>query len=243
VYSPPPVLSHGQGADTLGTARGAVGAEVGWGESASWWNSHNAADFDLQSGSFGAGRVRVGIGENVDVGLVGGVGPERSFVLGPEVKWRFARLSMPGEKGAPGFHAALISGLGIGAADYRYDTAPCSSGDTCVRMVKQGEPAPRYVFLAPYTGVVASGGIELVQMSVGFRLAASETLGNGITDLTWFPVLAYGAQVQPDRHFGLYAEADVAGGITTHRGGDSALIGFVTAGARVVFDDLWAHDR
>jgi hypothetical protein len=239
-YSPPPVLSHGQGADTLGPARGSVAAEAGWAKSASWWNSRNAADFDLQGGAFGVARIRVGISDDVDVGLVGGVGPERTFVLAPETKWRFARLSMPGEKGSPGFHAALISGFGVGRADYRYEVVPCPGSPSCgLRMVQAGEPPPRYTFLAPYTGVVVSGGVEVVQMLLGLRLAASETLGNGIVDLTWFPVLAYGVQIHPDRLLGLYAEGGVAGGLTTNDWGDSALLGYVTAGVSLTFDDLW----
>jgi hypothetical protein len=248
-YSPPPVLAHGQGADTLGTARGRVAAEAGWGRAASWWNSYSAADFDVHSGLAGVGRLRVGVGQDLDVGLVSGAGPEGTYVLGPEAKWRFARLAMPSEKGSPGLHAALVSGFAAGSALYRYDHE-CSgndcvpgncSGDGCLYMVETGQPRPRYGFVAPYTGVIASGGIDVVQMYVGLRLAASETLGNRIADLTLYPVLAYGVNLQPDPLLGFYAEGDVAGGLTTQDLSDSALIGYATAGVSLTFDELWAH--
>ena len=238
-YSPPPVLAHGQGADTLGTAKGNVAAEAGWGKTASWWNSRNAADFDAHSGFIGAGRVRVGVSNDVDVGLVSGAGPDRTYVLSPEIKWRFAQLAMPSEKGSPGFHAAVISGLGIGSAEYRYDNN--CAGNGCLHMIGAGEPRPRHSFVAPYTGLIASGGVNAVQMYVGLRLAASETLGNGITDLTLYPVLAYGIMLKPDPLLGVYAEGDVAGGITVQDTGNSALIGFATVGLSLTLDNLWAH--
>jgi hypothetical protein len=238
-YSPPPVLAHGQGADTLGTARGNLAAEAGFGKTASWWDSRNAADFDAHSGYVGATRVRVGVTNDVDVGLVGGIGPDSTYVVSPEVKWRFAQRSMPSEKGAPGFHTALVSGIGIGSAAYRYDDR--CAGNGCIHMLDAGQPKPRHAFLAPYTGLIASGGVKVVQMYVGLRLAASETLGNGITDLTLYPVMAYGVTVKPDPTFGLYAEGDVAGGITMQDTGNSALIGYVTAGASVTFDGLWTR--
>jgi hypothetical protein len=241
VYSPPPVLSQGQGAETLGTGRGAVAAEAGWGRSASWWNARNAADFEVESGAYGAGRLRLGVGDDLDVGLVGGVGPERTFVLGPEVKWRLAHLTLDDAEGRPGFHVALTSGLAAGSALYRYATTGCTTAGTCLRMPGAGEALPRNTFLAPYTGLVASGGIELVQMFVGLRLAASETLGNGVRDLTLYPALAFGVQLHPTRAFGLYAEGDVAGAITTYDSGDSGLMGFATVGVSVTTDRLWAH--
>jgi hypothetical protein len=239
VYSPPPVLSQGQGAETLGTGRGAVAAEAGWGRSASWWNARNAADFEVGGGSFGAGRLRLGVADNLDVGLVGGFGPERTFVLGPETKLRLAHLTMDDAEGKPGFHVALTTGLGVGSATYRYATSGCSTAGPCLRTIGQGETPPRHLFLAPYAGVVASGGIELVKMFVGLRFAASETLGNGIQDLTLFPALGFGVELQPSRLFGLYAEGDVAGAITTHRTGDSGVMGYATAGVSVTTDRLW----
>jgi hypothetical protein len=238
-YSPPPVLAQGQGADTLGTARGNLAAEAGWGRVASWWNSSNAADFDAHSGFVGAGRLRVGVSNDVDVGLVSGAGPERTYVLSPEIKWRFARLAMPGEQGSPGFHAAMISGFGVGSAEYRYDHN--CSGSGCIHMIADGQPRPRHLFIAPYTGLVASGGVRVVQMYVGLRFAASETLGNGITDLTLYPVMAYGVKLQPSFLLGFYAEGDVAGGITMQDTGDSGLIGYATIGASLTFDRLWAR--
>ena len=238
-YSPPPVLAQGQGAETLGTARGNLAAEVGWGRVASWWDSHSAADFDAHGGFVGAGRLRVGVTEDVDVGLVGGAGPEGAYVVSPEFKWRFAQLAMPSEKGSPGFHTAVISGFGVGSAWYRYDHN--CSGDGCIHMIEGAEPRPRYWFVAPYTGLAASGGVQVVQMYVGLRLAASETLGNGIGDLTLYPVLAYGVKLQPVPLVGCYAEGDVAGGITMQDTGDSALIGYVTAGVSLTIDKLWAR--
>lgn len=238
-YSPPPVLAHGQGADTLGTARGNLAAEAGWGKTASWWDSRNAADFDTHSGFVGAGRMRVGVSSDVDVGLVSGAGPDRTYVISPEVKWRFAQLAMPSEKGSPGFHAALVSGIGFGSAEYRYD-GNCS-GNGCIHMVGAAERKPRYGFIAPYSGLIASGGVKVVQMYVGLRLAASETLGNGITDLTFYPVLAYGVILKPDPLLGVYAEGDVAGGITMQDTGDSALIGYATVGVSLTFERLWSR--
>jgi hypothetical protein len=241
VYSPPPVLSQGQGAETLGTGRGSVAAEAGWGRSASWWNARNAADFEVRGGAFGAGRLRLGVADDVDVGLVGGLGPERAFVLAPELKLRLEHLTMEEADGKPGFHVALTSGLGVGSATYRYTTSGCDAAGPCLRTVPNGEAPPRHLFLAPYTGLSASGGIELVQMFVGLRLAASETLGNGIQDLTLFPALAFGVQLHPSRLFGLYAEGDVAGAITTHRTNDSGLMGYATAGVSFTADHLWSR--
>lgn len=238
-YSTPPVLSQGQGADTLGKATGTVAAEAGWGKVASWWDSHSAADFDVHSGYVGAARVRVGVADDLDVGLVGGLGPERAWVLGPEAKWRFAHLTLQSDPDTPGFHVALLSGVGFGAADLRYDNN--CTGSACIHMIEPGETKPRHAFVAPYSGVIASGGIQIVQMYAGLRLAASETLGNEIVDLTLFPELAYGVKLQPDPVFGLYAEGDVAGGITMSDTGDTALIGYVTAGLSLTLENLWKH--
>jgi hypothetical protein len=241
VYSPPPVLSQGQGADTLGTGRGAIAAEAGWGRSASWWNARNAADFEVQGGPFGAGRLRLGLREDLDVGLVGGAGPERTYVLGPEAKWRIAHLTMKDAEGSPSFQVAWTNGLAVGSALYRYTTSGCDAAGPCLRTVADTASAPRHTFLAPYTGLVTSGGIELVQMYVGLRVAASETLGNGIRDLTLFPAVAFGVQLRPSRMFGLYAEGDVAGAITTHDTSDSGLMGYAMFGVSVTFDHLWAR--
>jgi hypothetical protein len=222
-YSPPPVLAHGQGADTMGNGNMALGAEAGWGAAGSWWKAKNLGDPEVNTGAIGAARLRFALGDAVDVGVVGGLGPESALVLGPEVKWRFAHLAPSDAAGnAPGFHAALISGFGIGAADYRYGPEP-----------------RRHVFLAPYTGVLASGGIRVVQMFTGLRFAASETLGNERPDLTLYPVLAYGVELRPFPRWAFYAEADLAGGITTTDVHDTALMGSVTAGMSVTFDQPW----
>jgi hypothetical protein len=176
----------------------------------------------------GAARLRLGLGENLDLGIVGGVGPQRSFVAGPELKWRFAHLAPAGAgPGAPRFNAALISGVGVGSAQYPYEDMP----------------PPRHLYVAPYTGVLASGGIEVVQMLVGLRFAASETFGNSVTDLTLYPVLAFGVQLRPSRAFSLFAEGDLAGGITTRDSNDTAVIGYVTAGLSYTFDGLWSPPK
>ena len=219
-YSPPPLLNQGQGADTLGDGKLAVAAEAGYGTAASFWQRRGLSNPEVTSGFVGAGRLRFGLGNELDVGLAGGYGPEHAFVAGPELKWRFAHLSPRRAADAPVFDAALIAGLGIGAADYRY-----GSGSS-----------PRHVFMAPYQGITASGGIPLLQMFVGLRLAESETLGNNVSDLTLYPVLAFGVQVRPAVGFTLYAETDLAGGITTADTGDSALLFYPTIGASFTFD-------
>jgi hypothetical protein len=218
-YSPPPVLSQGQGADPLGQNRLAVAAEVGYGATASGWNATNLADVEVNSGFVGVGRVRYGLSRDIDVGVVGGVGPQSTSVAGPELKWRFARLAPDNAPGAPGFHAALVSGFGVGSSAFRYDLG---SG-----------PQPKHVYLAPYAGVIASGGVQIVQMFTGLRFAASETLGSGVDDLTLYPMLAFGVQVRPTDVVTLYAEGDAAVGITTHRIGDTAMIGYPSAGMSV----------
>jgi hypothetical protein len=227
VYSPPPVLSHGQGADTLGSGRAAAGVEAGWGALGSWWNARNVGDPEVTTKPVAASRLRIGVGENLDVGLVGGVGPQRGFVAGPELKWRFARFAPDAAPGAPSFNAALISGLGVGSAVYPYENMS----------------APRHVFIAPYTGVLASGGIEVVQMFVGLRFAASETLGNDVTDLTLYPVLAFGVQLRPTRSVAFFLEGDLAAGITTYDTNDTAVIAYPSAGVAVTFDGLWSPKR
>lgn len=225
-YSPPPMISHGQAADTVGPGGLAAGLEAGWGTSMSWWDVPTLADPDVNSGWVGASRLRLGVGQDIDLGLVGGLGPDRAFVVGPELKWRFAHLRTDDVDGGPAFHAALISGLGIGAARHRYVAA-------------EGEPDPSYLFLAPYTGVLASGGTPGVQMFSGVRFAASESFGNDITDLTLYPVLAFGALVHPHPSWTLWAEGDLATGLTTHDFGDTGVILYPSAGVTVTFDELW----
>ena len=215
-YSPPPLPSHGQGADTLGTGSMAIAAEVGRGTVASWWDADYLGDPDVNSGWVGAGRLRAGVHENIDLGVVGGIGPERSFVAGPELKWRFFRFSPPGEAGSPGFHAAWISGLGMGALELREETS-------------------RRPFLAPYSGVLASGGIELVQMFVGLRFALSEVVGNSQDDLTFYPMLGFGVQVKPTKRLTWYAEGTLASGVTLHDTGDTALLVYPSTGLALSF--------
>ncbi len=224
-YSPPPLPSHGQGADTLGRGSLAVGAEVGWGTMASWWDAQTIADPDVNSAVVGAGRVRVGMAESLDLSLVGAGGPERAFVLGPELKWRFAHLTPEGVEGGPAFNAALISGLGVGSAEFREGTRP-------------GQRRPRHVFLAPYTGVLASGGTQSVQMFSGLRFAVSETLGNRVGDLTLYPVLAFGTIARPSRTWAVWAEVDFASGITTRDIDDTGLILYPSGGITLTFDEV-----
>ena len=211
-YSPPPVLTHGQGADTLGPGRMAAGAEVAWGAAGSWWKASNLGDPEITTGTMGAARWRIGAARSLDLGLVGGIGPEHTYVVAPEVKWRLLQVAPAGEEGAPGFHAALVSGLGVGTTS-----------------------ESQHAFLAPYTGLLASGGIRVIQMYSGLRIAASETLGNGTDDLTLYPVLAYGLQLRPMERFWLFAEADLVGGLTATDFGDSAIMGSVSAGATITF--------
>jgi hypothetical protein len=218
-YAPPPVPSSGQGADTLADGRIAAGVEAGLGTTASWWNASNMTDVDVNSKWVGGVRLRRGIGADVDVGIVGGIGPQRSFVVGPEFKWRFAHIAAPDVDG-PAFHAAWVTGLGIGAAD-DYDA---------------GANVRRDVFLAPYTGVVGSGGVQAAQMYVGFRFAASDNFFNHRDDLTLYPILQFGFLASPSKSWSLFVESDLAGGLTTRDFGDSALIFYPTAGLTYSFD-------
>ena len=110
----------------------------------------------------------------------------------------------------------------MGSSRFRYDLSAGSE--------------PRHVFLAPYTGVTASGGVELVQMFTGLRFAASQTFGSGVDDLTLYPVLAFGVQVRPSRALTFYAEGDAAVGITTHGLSDTALLGCPSIGVSVLPD-------
>lgn len=213
-YSPPPLPSAGQGADTLGAGRTTIGVEAGYGTSASWWNASNMTDVDVNSKLVGGLRARRGLMPNVDLGLVGGLGPQSTFVVGPEFKWRFGHLAAP-EQDGPAFHAAWITGLGVGASN-DYDV---NSND-----------ASRDIFLAPYTGVLGSGGIREVQMYAGFRFAASDTFFDQTDDLTLYPVLQFGFLLRPADAWSIYLESDLAGGLTTVDFGDSALMFYPCAG-------------
>jgi hypothetical protein len=221
-YSPPPLISQGQGADTLGRGRVTAGVEGGFGTSASWWAARGLADPEVSDGLVGAARLRLGLFEDLDVGLVGALGPEKTLLLGPEVKWRFAEMIATREQGKPGFHAALIAGLGVGSTEFRYGGVAGS--------------APRHVYLAPYQGITASGGIELIQMYTGVRLAESETLGNGVADLTLYPVLEFGVELRPVEALAIFAETDLAGGFTTADYHDSGVLFYPSAGVSLRFD-------
>ena len=215
-YSPPPLPSHGQTAEALGPGHASAGLEAGRGTLASWWKASYIGDPEVTHGWVGASRFRFGVGDNTDVGLTGAIGPERVLFGAAELKWRFAHFAAPEAEGAPGFHAAWLSGLGAGAIELR------------------GE-SQRRAFLAPYTGVLASGGIELVKMYVGLRFAASEVLGNHVTDLTLYPILGFGVQLRPSDWLTLYAEGSAAAGITTQDVDDTGLLIYPCLGLAVSF--------
>jgi hypothetical protein len=219
VYSPPPLLSYGQTAESLGQGRASASAEMGRGTHARWGGS----ELDTTTNTVGATRLRLGLSDTLEVGLVGAAGPHSAYVAGPELKLRVVHLADPEEKDGSSFDAAWISGLGVGSALFP----------------DGGTPARRYTYLAPYTGVLGSGGIRFVQMFLGFRLAASETLGNGESDLTLYPTLAFGVQVRPTRILTLFAEADLAGAITTANTDYSAVMVYPNFGLSVAFDRLW----
>jgi hypothetical protein len=219
VYSPPPLLSYGQTADTLGSGRGSASAEMGLGTHARW----GGTDLDTTTKAVGGTRLRLGLGDLWEVGLVGAAGPHSAYVGGPEVKLRFAHLADSEADGAPSFNAAWISGFGVGSALF-------PSG---------GSSGSRYTYLAPYTGVLGSGGVRLIQTFLGLRLAASETLGNGEKDLTWYPTLAFGLQLRPTRALTFFAEADLVGAITSAHTSYSAVIVYPNFGLSVAFDRLW----
>lgn len=217
-YSPPPLLTHGQAAESLGAGTVAVTGELGYASSGSWWDSSNLTDVDVTDGVVAAGRLRLGVGDDVDVSLVHGYGPQGGFVLGPELKWRFAHLTPADTERPPAFHAAWISGAGFGAA--RFDN----------------QDGRRVGFAAPYTGLLASGGVETIQMYTGFRFAASETLGDGHRDLTLYPALAFGVHLRPVDSISFFAEGLMAGGLTTTDYGDSAIIVYPSLGATLYID-------
>jgi hypothetical protein len=226
-YSPPPLPNYGQAAETLGKGKLSVAAEAGFGTTASWWDASDPTDVDLNNGWVGAGRLRLGLFDSIDVGLVGGYGPQSTFVAGPELKWRFAHVAPEGDPDGPAFHAAWVSGLGIGTSD-DYDP-----DDPDVRET--------HLFMAPYTGVVGSGGVHAAQMFAGFRFAASETFGNELQDLTLYPILTFGFQFRPAEAWTIYAETDLAGGLTTYDFDDSALLFYPSAGLSFSFDAPWAR--
>ncbi len=219
VYSPPPLLSYGQTAETLGSGRGSASAEMGLGTHARW----GGTDLETTTKAVGGTRLRLGLGDLVEVGLVGAAGPHSAYLGGPELKLRIAHLADSEEDGAPSFNAAWISGFAVGSALF-------PSGNS---------PGSRHTYLAPYTGVLGSGGVRFVQTFLGFRLAASETLGNGERDLTLYPTLAFGLQLRPTRALTFFAEADLAGAITTADTGYSAVIVYPNFGLSVAFDRLW----
>jgi hypothetical protein len=223
-YSPPPLPTHGQGADTLGPGNAAVGIEGGRGTLASWWNARYLGDPDVHSGFVGAGRLRLGTSDNVDVSALGALGPEHTTMLGGELKWRFAHFAPAQSEGNPGFHAANVTGIGVGALDLQQN-------------------AGRHAFIAPYTGLLVSGGIEAIEMFVGLRVAASEVIGNDQNDLTVYPMLGYGVLVRPTGPLALHAEAVVAAGITTEDTGDTALLVYPSVGATLTFDHLFGPTK
>jgi hypothetical protein len=220
-YAPPPVLSQGQGGDTLGAGRFNAGAEIGYGAAGSWWKANNVGDPDINSDPAGAIRFRAGVSDNVDVGVVGGIGPDDTFVAGPEVKWRFASLidTTSDEKAA--FHAALVSGVGVGSAGFRYSGGSVTAGS-------------HHPYVAPYSGILVSGGIPVIQMFSGLRLAGSQTLGTS-ADVTLYPVLAFGVEVHPTDAVRVFVEGDLAGGYTLQDASDSAILGYVTGGMSITF--------
>jgi hypothetical protein len=209
------VLAQGQGADTLGHGRANVGGEVGYGAVGSMWNASNTGDPDVNTGPVGTLRVRYGLIDNVDVGVVGAVGPMSTLVVSPEVKWRFAHLVDGSGDDAPAFHASLVSGVGFGTSLIQY--------------------SENRAYVAPYTGLLVSAGIPVVQMFTGLRVAVSETLGD-LPDLTVYPVLAFGVQCNPTRSVRLFVEGDLGAAYTSQATEDSAILGYAVGGASVTFD-------
>jgi hypothetical protein len=110
--------------------------------------------------------------------------------------------------------------LGVGASDH-YDPGAKSLS--------------RDVFLAPYTGIIGSGGVQAAQMYVGFRLAASDNFFNHADDLTLYPTLQFGFLAKPTPGWSIFLETDLAGGLTTQDFGDSALIFYPTLGVSYSF--------
>jgi hypothetical protein len=73
-------------------------------------------------------------------------------------------------------------------------------------------------------------------MFVGLRFAVSEVIGNGEEDLTLYPMLGFGVQVQPSSWCTWYAEGTLASGVTLQDTGDSALIVYPSTGLSLSFD-------
>jgi len=223
VYAPPPVLAQGQGGDTLGRMRVNAGTEVGYGVVASWWKASGVGDADINSSPAGAMRIRLGLTDDLDVGVVGGLGPDQTIVAGPEVKWRFARLVESSSEDSPAFHASIVSGVGLGTSTFRYGGYGVDAGSS-------------HLYLAPYTGLLVSGGIPLIQMYSGLRVAGSQTLDASRADLTIYPVLAFGIEMRPEHFYHLFVEGDLAGGYTTQNAGDAAILGYAVGGVSMTFD-------
>jgi hypothetical protein len=238
-YSPPPVPSHGQTAETLNAGGVAVSAEIGRGTVASWWNASNVVDVEQSSGFVGAGRFRFGLSQNVDLGLVGGLGPRKTFVAGPELKWRFSRVAPEGAESMPGFQAAWINGVGVGSAGLRYDVDRCdetiSEPASCM-MIPDDEPWARSLYVAPYTGLLVSAGTNVTQLYTGARFALSEALGNDLFDMTLYPSLGFGGQLRPTENLAFYAETDFGAALPTTDFGDTGVIAYFALGATLIFD-------
>jgi hypothetical protein len=130
----------------------------------------------------------------------------------------------PGCPGEAAFHASLVSGLGVGIGGFRYTGGSVTAGS-------------HHPYIAPYTGVLVSGGIPILQMFSGLRLAASQTLGTS-ADLTLYPVLAFGVGVRPEPLLRVFLEGDLAAAYTTEVASDSGILGAVTAGMSITFGRL-----
>lgn len=235
-YAPPPLPSQGQTAEALGTGNVALSAEVGAGAVASWWNASNLADVDQTNGWVSAGRMRIGLSENVDLGVVSALGPRGTWVAGPELKWRFSRVAPLGARGMPGFQAAWINGIGVGSAALRYDAGRCeepiSAPSPCM-MIPDGEPWVHRPYAAPYTGILVSAGTDTTQLYTGARLAVSEVIDNRLFDLTIYPSLGFGGQLRPWRQLAFHAESNFGAALTASDFADSGLMVYFGTGVTV----------
>jgi|GEM_PF-3715125 len=242
-YAPPPLPSHAQTAETMGKGGVALSAEVGRATVASWWDASNIVDVEQSSGVIGAGRARFGISPNVDIGLAGGYGPRQTFLLGPELKWRFSRVAPTGKKSMPGFQAAWVTGAGVGSSLMRWDPTLCDDGSAniCMENESDGEVGPRRTYVAPYTGLLVSAGTETTQLYTGVRFGMSEVLGNRLTDLTLYPSLGFGAQLRLSRFMAVFAETDFGGALTTTEFGDSGVFTYFGGGFTVSFGGKLRH--
>ena len=70
-------------------------------------------------------------------------------------------------------------------------------------------------------------------MFAGLRLAASETLGNSVSDLTLYPTFAFGVVLQPAPWLMIHAEGDLAAGITTYDTADTGVLAFPSVGITI----------